>query len=291
MELLGHEAAWAAFSQAEAGGRLHHAWLLAGPRGMGKRAFADRVAQRLLGEGSGAALVAAGSHPDLRVLAPDPEKPASGILVDQVRALGPFLRSHPALGRHRVVILDAADDLNLSAANALLKSLEEPGEGLVFLLVAHAPGRLPATIRSRCRLLRFPPLPEPAVRSLLAMRAPELAEADRARLAALSGGAPGEALRLAEAGAGALLSALETEPPERFAERFAGKGGAEAFALLCALAPRVAALAARRQPDPERIARHAEVVALARDAMRPGEDRVMMAWALALALGSGKAAA
>jgi DNA polymerase-3 subunit delta' len=291
--LLGHEAARLAFEGALASGRLHHAWLLAGPRGMGKRAFADRVAERLLGEGGGRAWVEAGSHPDLRVLAPDPERPASGIGVDTVRGLASLLRSHAGVGRHRVVIVDAADDMNANAANALLKSLEEPGEGLLFLLVAHAPGRLPATIRSRCRVLRFPPLSERAITGLLAERLPELGEADRARVAALSGGAPGEALAMAMAGAGALLDALAREPAERFAERFAGKGGAEPFALFCRLAPRLLARAARVAPGAEALAAHAEVTALARDALRPGEDRVMMAHALALALarGSGKAAA
>ncbi len=287
---LGHDAAWQTFEAAWALGRLHHAWLLAGPRGMGKRAFADQVAMRLLGEGQGRAWLEAGAHPDLRVLAPQPEKPASGIGVDAVRELASLLRSHAGVGRHRVVIVDAADDMNAHAANALLKSLEEPGEGVLFLLVAHAPGRLPATIRSRCRVLRFPPLSQTVIERLLAERLPELAENERVQVAALCGGAPGEALAMA--GAGALLDALEREPAEQFAERFAGKGSAETFALLCRLAPRLLARAARAAPGAEVLAAYAEVSALVRDALRPGEDRVMMAHALALALarGSGMAA-
>lgn len=291
--MLGHEAAWQAFTGALAAGRLHHAWLLAGPRGMGKRAFADRVAQRLLGDGPGRAWLDAGAHPDLRVLAPNPDRPTSGIGVDAVRGLQPLLRSHAGAGRYRIVIVDAADDMNANAANALLKSLEEPGEGLLFLLVAHALGRLPATIRSRCRVLRFPPLSGDAIGRLLAERLPELDPAERGEVVALCGGAPGEALALAAAGAGALIEALRRGPPEGFAERFAGAGGAEAFALFCRLAPRLAAQAARAAPGAEALAAHEEVTALARDALRPGEDRVMMAHALALALarGSGKAAA
>ncbi len=284
MTMLGHEEPWAEFLAAEAAGRLHHAWLLAGPRGIGKRSFANAVAQRLLGQGSAASLVASGAHPDLRVLAPDPDRPASGIGIDAVRSLSTLLRSHAAMGGRRVVIIDAADDLNVNAANALLKGLEEPGSGLLFLLVAHAPGRLPATIRSRCRTLRFRPLGEAGMESFLADRAPELSPRERARIAALAGGAPGEALRLLEAGAGAILSGLETETPEQFAERLGGRGPSDGYALLCALAPRLAARAARERPSAERLETFAAVAALARDALRPGEDRVQMAHALAMRL-------
>lgn len=282
MELLGHEAAWAEFTAARSAGRLHHAWLLAGPRGMGKRHFADAVARCLLGGGSAGSLVDAGSHPDLRVLAPDPEKPGSGIGVDAVRSLSPLLRSHAAMGGYRVAIVDSADDLNVNAANALLKGLEEPGARMVFLLVAHVPGRLPATIRSRCRVLRFRPLGAPALRALLEAEHPGLDPQERERVIALSGGAPGEALRLAQAGAGSLLRALEGEAAEQLAERLGSRGRGEDYALLCALAPRLAARAVRACPTSGNLETLEKLCTLARDALRPGEDRAQMAHALAL---------
>ncbi len=284
MELLGHGPAWAALETALASGRLHHAWLLVGPRGIGKRTFADQVAQRLLGGEGARALADAGAHPDLRLLLPDPDTPGNGIGIDAVRDLGPLLRSHAAMGGHRVVIVDAADDLNLNAANALLKGLEEPGAGLLFLLVAHAPGRLPATIRSRCRVLRFRPLDLGAIEAFLASRMPDLDATDRRRLATLAKGAPGEALRLAQAGAGALLRALEAEAPERLAGRLAERAQGDDYKLLCRLAPRLAAERARKAMTVQHAAAYSEIVSLARAAQRPGEDRAQMAHALALAL-------
>ncbi|WP_448585876.1 AAA family ATPase [Thermaurantiacus sp.] len=276
----GHKAAWQAFEAALAAGRLHHAWLLAGPRGLGKRGFADAVAERLLGEGGGRALVRAGTHPDLRIVAPEGR---TVIVVDQVRALAGFLAALPAFGAFRIVIVDAADDLNPNAANALLKMLEEPGARTLFLLVAHAPLRLLPTVRSRCRTLRFRPLGDGAVDAIVADRFPALAAADRRVLVALARGSPGEAIRLAEAEAGAILEGLK-EPPAAFAQQFQGAAAAGRFEALVALAPRLAAIRARARPDQRALDAHARVSALAAEARVPGHDRMLLAYGIASAL-------
>src|SRR6516164_3908795 len=173
-EQEGEEAAEAAFEAARARGRLHHAWLLTGPEGVGKATFAYRAARRLLGAppdpGHGvlgaspdhpvSRQIIAHSHPDLFVLERLGEdgKVRKVIPVDEARALSEFFAKSPATAPHRVAIVDAADDLNVNAANALLKTLEEPPSRGVLLLVGHSPGRLIATIRSRCRRLAFSPL-------------------------------------------------------------------------------------------------------------------------------------
>lgn len=219
MTLRGNAAAHAAFRAAMDRGTLHHAWLLAGPEGVGKARFAMAAAARMLAESAGepgltgdyglapgsrtAALIAAGAHPDLRVLTrlPNEKKPdelARSIPIAQVRALMPMLATTPALSPRRVVVIDAIDEVERpGASNALLKSLEEPPAGTIFLLVSHAPGRLLPTIRSRCRLLRFDPLGEADMQAAITDAEPE---ADRDEVAALvraGGGSPGRALRYA----------------------------------------------------------------------------------------------
>lgn len=231
--LIGHAAAEAAFVAAVRSGALHHAWLLAGPEGIGKRRFADRAALRLLAEAGGsgplpegldvpeshriAALFAAGSHPDFRALerlAKDPEKPeqdvARSIKVDQIRALLPMLATKPGIGDRRVIVIDAIDDLETSAANALLKNLEEPPQGTIFLLVSHAPGRLLPTIRSRCRLLRFEPLSDADVSRVLAGELPEASAGEIEALVRAGAGSPGRALRFAGLDLAAIEAALAT---------------------------------------------------------------------------------
>ena len=172
---VGHAVTETAVLEAMAAGSLPHALLLGGARGIGKATFAFRIARFLLAGGdprSGSLavdpaapavrLVNAGAHPDMLVLSRSFNEGTgrfrADILVDDVRRLVPFFGSTPALGGWRIAIVDAADDLNLNAANALLKTLEEPPPRSLFLLVSHAPGRLLATIRSRCRLVRMAPL-------------------------------------------------------------------------------------------------------------------------------------
>lgn len=212
MTLLGHDEAWREWRAAIGQGRMHHGWILAGRKGMGKATFADAAARELLAAG-GTAWSDPRSHPDILTLQPLPDsddeerKRAEGkpfkikrnIAVDQVRALQKRLNTRPTLGERRVVIVDAADDLEKGAANALLKSLEEPPAGTMFLLVAHRIGRLQATIRSRCRVLRFPELDDAAVGKVLDTELVVTADT-RAAALAMAGGSPGAALDFAGRG-------------------------------------------------------------------------------------------
>ncbi|WP_433950933.1 DNA polymerase III subunit delta' [Brevundimonas bullata] len=210
-DLVPDVAAEEAFLDALNRGRLHHAWLLCGVEGSGKATFAYRAARRLLGAAPdltrgplGAApydpvsqLVSAQSHPDLLVMERLVEggKQKKTISVDQARDLPGFFAKSPSQAQYRVAIIDAADDLNVNAANALLKILEEPPERGVLLLVTHAPGRLLATIRSRCRRLSFPIWTPDQLETLVRNRTG--ADPEDARLAAdMAGGSPGAALAL-----------------------------------------------------------------------------------------------
>ncbi len=213
-DLVSAPQAEAAFVDAQARGRLHHAWLLCGPEGLGKATFAYRAARRLLGAepdpsrgplGSRpndpvSQLVSAQSHPDLLVLERLVEggKTKKAISVDQARDLPEFFSKSPSKAPYRVAIIDAADDLNLNSANALLKVLEEPPERGVLLLVTHAPGRLLATIRSRCRRLTFATWADAAVADLVE-RQTDLPRDEAYRIAEMARGSPGSALALASA--------------------------------------------------------------------------------------------
>lgn len=218
--LIGHQAERAAFTAAWTSGRMPHAWLLTGPEGVGKASFADTAATMLLAGAQdfdvdalhpAARLIAAGSHPDLKRLVRLPRdgdgRLAAAIAVDQVRALQPLFQMTPGLGGWRVVIVDPIDALNPSAANALLKNLEEPPARTVFLCISHAPGRLLPTLRSRCRKLRFSALSDADTGRVLA--AAGVADAERATLVRLAGGAPGRALRFAGLAIGGLQDTLD----------------------------------------------------------------------------------
>ena len=211
----GGETVEQAFVSALGRGRLHHAWLLVGPEGVGKATFAYRAARRLLGAAPtpargvlGAApddpvcrQIMARAHPDLMVLQRDLEdgKIRRGISVDEARSLPEFFAKSPASAPYRVAIIDAVDDLNVNAANAVLKTLEEPPARGVLLLVSHAPGGLLPTIRSRCRRLRFAPPEESAAAAWVADRA-EVDMETATRLLRMARGAPGRAWRLAASG-------------------------------------------------------------------------------------------
>jgi DNA polymerase-3 subunit delta' len=211
-QLQGQEAAEVAFEDARSRGRLHHAWLLTGPEGVGKATFAYRAARRLLGApvdhaygemGSSpdhpvSRQVMARSHPDLLVLerVGDDGKPRKVIPVDDARKLGEFFSKSPASAPHRVAIIDAADDLNINAANAILKTLEEPPPRGVLLMVSHSPGRLLPTIRSRCRRLAFHGLGLEAAADFVSSRL-DVNPEEALRLSRMADGAPGRALSLA----------------------------------------------------------------------------------------------
>ncbi len=218
-QLSGHEAAEQAFEATRARGRLHHAWLLTGPEGAGKATFAYRAVRRLLGAPEAPAYgvlganpddpvsrqIIARAHPDLFVLERIGEdgKVRKVIPVDEARGLSEFFSKSPASAPHRVAIIDAADDLNVNAANAILKTLEEPPPHGILLMVSHAPGRLLPTIRSRCRRLAFSPMSLEACAAFVRERE-DLTEEAALRLSRMAGGAPGRAWALAQGPAIAL---------------------------------------------------------------------------------------
>ncbi|HEV2817463.1 MAG TPA: DNA polymerase III subunit delta' [Allosphingosinicella sp.] len=227
--LYGHDAAVAAFRAGMDSGRLHHAWLLAGPKGVGKALFADKAALRVLAEAAGppldapgldvpddhpaARLVAAGSHPDLmrleRLAREGGADLARSISVDQVRGLQRLFATTPSMSPWRAVVIDAIDDLEPGGANALLKNLEEPPAHSVFLLVSHAPERLLPTIRSRCRLLRLAPLERDVMASALGAALADAGPEEIADLVAIGEGAPGRAIAWRGLDVAALDRAME----------------------------------------------------------------------------------
>ena len=206
--LYGQDAAIQTFRDRLSSGRLHHGWLLTGPEGIGKATFAWMATRHLLASGAWAApdpqtsrQIASLGHPRLLLLRrpwdADKKRLKTQITVEEVRKLNRFFGLSAADGGWRVAIVDAADEMNPAAANALLKLLEEPPERCIFFLVCHQPGRLLPTIRSRTIALPFQPLgPDDLSRALLDAGI----EADGAALHALSGGSVGEAVRLASGG-------------------------------------------------------------------------------------------
>ncbi len=254
--------------------RLHHAWLLAGPRGVGKGSFARAAAKRVLADAAGpppggagldvspdhmvSHLIAAGSHPDYRLLE-RLENPKTGSLsrnisVAQVRALGDLLSVTGSLSPWRVIVVDAADDLEREAANALLKMLEEPPAHTLFLLVAHAPGRLLPTIRSRCRRLDFARLDDAAMTSLLERSFPERNAPEINQLVKYANGSAGRAVQAAALDLAPLetaaLSIMTDGDPDNarraaLASQLSGKAAADRYIAFLDMVP---ALIAREAP-------------------------------------------
>ena len=273
--IWGQDRAVDQFTSAWATRKLHHAWLLAGPKGVGKASFAHAGARRVLAEAAGPAfdlagldtddehpivkLVEAGSHPDMRwierLVNEKTANLARNISVDQVRELGEFLSLTPALSPWRVVVIDTADELEASGANALLKMLEEPPSNTLFLLVSHAPGRLLPTMRSRCRRLDFHDLDDDAMTSILASQAPDLGAAERQRVIAMSFGSAGRALAFAELGLAKLedaaLTILRQGDPTNarrsdLAVELGKKAAADRYSAFLDLAPSLIAREARK---------------------------------------------
>ncbi|WP_181404556.1 DNA polymerase III subunit delta' [Asticcacaulis tiandongensis] len=233
-ELIHAEAQEQAFLEAVSRGRLHHAWLLTGPEGVGKASFAYRAARFLMGhdrdksygllgmspDDADARLITAQSHPDLLVLEREEKdgKTRKNILVDAVREVGEFFSKAPSRSAYRVCIVDAVDDLNVNSANALLKILEEPPERGVLFLISHSPGKLLPTIRSRCRRLGFTPWDDEAVKYFIESRA-EIPSESLERLVVMARGSPGRGLRLWAEGALEMDQLAEKllsgEPPSR----------------------------------------------------------------------------
>ena len=265
--LLGHDAAEVALLRAWRSGRMPHAWLLAGPRGVGKATLAFRLARFVLSEGAAESegqgglfggpagpppdtlavdpanpvfrRAASGGHPDLFTLEtgmihPDTKKPTAEIIAPHVRRVNEQLRLTPVEGGWRVAVIDAAEDMNSTAANAFLKLLEEPPARALILLISHAPGRLLPTIRSRCRLLTLPPLSDARVGELLARFRPDLPPEERDTLIRLGEGSVGRALELVDRDGAQLyrdvlalltrLPRLDVQALHAFAETMARSG-------------------------------------------------------------------
>ena len=210
--LTDHAEAADLFLKCAAANRMHHAWLLTGPKGIGKATFAYHCARYLLKGGSGKTLavpeddplfarIAAGAEGNLKSIERGVNEKTGRmrqeIVVDDIRALHDFFEMTGANEGWRVAVIDTADALNRSAANALLKMLEEPPKKTVLFLISNARGRLPATIRSRCQQVLLNPLTDEDVAGVLQKRVPGLDEGEVATLSRLSGGAPGFAVRLA----------------------------------------------------------------------------------------------
>ncbi len=181
-----------------------HAYLLHGPVGIGKRALAERLMASLLcqrlnglqacGECKSCLLLAAGSHPDNYVL--EPEEADKAIKVDQVRDLVSFVVQTAQMGGRKVVLIEPVEAMNINAANALLKSLEEPSGNTVLLLVSHQPSRLLPTVKSRCVQQACPLPSEQASLAWLATALPDSSEAERIELLSLAAGSPLTAVSL-----------------------------------------------------------------------------------------------
>jgi len=259
-DLIGHREAERRLVEAVASGTVAGAWMLGGPAGIGKSTLAFRLARHLLAGGSGADLFGASAPDTLAVDEADPVfsraatgghgdlltvrlgtnersgKKRSEIVVGDVRRLAPFFHQSAGEGGWRIAIIDGAELMNTSAANAALKLIEEPPARAVVVLVSHAPARLLPTIRSRCRKLYLQPLETGQVEALLASYLPGVPEADRAVLARLSEGSPGRALELDAQGGVELyrelvatlagLPHIDTEQLHAFAERI-GRYGQE----------------------------------------------------------------
>jgi DNA polymerase-3 subunit delta' len=228
-DLFGHADAAAALEAAARSGRLPHAWLVAGPPGIGKATLGYRFARWLLAGGAerpaepGAPplnlppehpvfrRIVAGGHADFVALRPEAgDGVKRTIRVDPVRKAIHSLSLTPAEGGWRFVLVDQAESMRPEAANALLKTLEEPPPRAVLMLTTAAPDRLLPTIRSRCRRLQLAPLAPAEMDAVLRRQRPEMPDADRGRLAVMAEGSPGRALALAE-GEGLAIQALVDE--------------------------------------------------------------------------------
>ncbi|WP_136646181.1 DNA polymerase III subunit delta' [Tabrizicola sp. YIM 78059] len=268
--LFGHAVAEAEFLRAHGSGRLHHAWMLTGPRGVGKATLAWRMARFLLAtpDDDGGMFAAPraetldipDSHPVARRLlqlaeprhfllrrgANDKETALSQVIsIDEVRRMKSFFALSAADGGRRTAIIDAVDEMNTAAANALLKLLEEPPLNVTLFLIAHQPARLLPTIRSRCRELRLSPLGPQDLADALTQAGGEITPEDRTALAELSGGSVGEAFRLTNLEGLKLYAALvrlfatlpRLDRPQALAlaDLAAARGAAETFELLVTL--------------------------------------------------------
>jgi DNA polymerase III subunit delta' len=286
-DVIGQDHVVERFLAALAGDRLHHAWLLMGAEGLGKATLAWAFAKRMLAGAVDASLsptsldvpddhptvrlMQAGSHPDLRLLerlSKDEKRDRSkredqtstdlvrNITIDQVRRLTASFATTPSMSSRRVVIIDSIDNLERNAANALLKTLEEPPKGTIFLLVSHAPGRLLPTIRSRCQTLKFATLNTEQMERALRKHLPEGENQMLSALISMARGSPGKAIRSVELDIVGMTVALSTlsdtgDPTNSvrtaLAKSFAGKHAQARYEHFLTLAPQYIADAAKER--------------------------------------------
>ena len=265
--LVGHEEAELNLANSFKTGRIPHALLIGGPRGIGKATLAYRFARYVLSkratdsyfvqtENRDAPLalpsgddvgvrVSSGTHADLFILEkginPRTGRSRGEITVGEARQLYHFLSLTPAESLWRIAVVDAADEMNRNAANAVLKSLEEPPPRTILILVSHAPGRLLPTIRSRCQKITLRPLPLPKFTSVVKSVYSKLTEADLSILRQLSEGSPGLALSIIELGGieiyeklvGILIEApaIDFESVHELADELTRRGSEKQFNL------------------------------------------------------------
>lgn len=240
-QLIGHEAIEAELLNAWKQGRMPHSLLLTGPKGIGRATLAFRIAKFLLSEPSADAMslqtdpmhpvvrrVISGGHGDLQVIEPDPEKVTKEISVDQVRQIKHFLSQTPMEGGWRIVIVDG--EMNRSAANAVLKALEEPPRQSLLIIMAESSGRVLPTIRSRCHMVKLKQLSPEQVAQVVKAEAPQVSSDDLKALTVLCEGRPGLALQYHEFGAAAtyrdllkVLSSFDYGEALSFSQKYSGK--------------------------------------------------------------------
>lgn len=255
--LIGHVEAQRMLLAAQAAGRLPHAIVLAGPRGIGKATFAFHFARHLLSRSAAAGdgfasidpqsalfrQVASGAHPSVLHLTRPADAKGTGfktvLAVDEIRRIGHFLSLTAPDGAYRVVIVDPADDLRASAANALLKNLEEPPPATVFILICHGLGRLMPTIRSRCQVIRFDALSDSELGAVLDSVGGVPANIDRAELLRRAQGSARQAIVLHQHGGLEIVSTLadvlrnpaDIRTQHKLAEAISGREKATQFAI------------------------------------------------------------
>lgn len=255
--LIGHAEAQQLLLSAQRAGRMPHAVVLSGPRGVGKATFAFHLARHLIGQSAAHGVkfsetdaqsgtfrqVASGAHPSvLHLTRPVDAKGTSFktvLSVDEIRRIGQFLSLTAPDGAYRVVIVDPADDLRASAANALLKNLEEPPQSTIFILICHSAGRLLPTIRSRCQIIRFDALDDSELTQVLNAVGGLPANIDQAALIGRAEGSARKAIVLHQHGGLEILSTLsdvlrdprDVRTQHKLAEAISGRERATQFAI------------------------------------------------------------
>jgi len=260
-KFFGHDAAKARIMEGFTAGKLHHAWMLSGPEGIGKATMAYRIARDVLAGGTPAnpvpddndpvfRQVAAGAHPDLFVARRPWDHKAKRLKRDidaeTVRAISRFFSQTSASNGWRICIVDNADEMNRTAANALLKILEEPPNRGLFLLISHAPGRLLPTIRSRCMKLDLQPLGRTAFDRVVDANAGDTAVPsgdERDALYALAQGSPGQALSFLRGNGWSVFTAfkalfrknrpLDGKKTASFVDLVAARGADDNYTAFC----------------------------------------------------------